>query len=140
MWGLCRGESDIPNLDIPINRIILLDIQPLNKKNNKMDWTQTFTIITTTLAATLGSTTFLYLMTSKRIDHIEVRFLGMDEQFIAQDKKWAELFISMDQNRREDYKHIDNKWERLFERFAAQDNKLEKLTERLTIVGTQKST
>ena len=86
-----------------------------------MDWTQTFTIIATTLGATLGSTAFLYLMTSKRIDHIETRFLGMDEQFIAQDKKWAELFMSMDQNRREDYRHMDEKWERLFERLSFQD-------------------
>lgn len=79
-----------------------------------MDWTQTFTIIATTLGATLGSTTFLYLMTSKRIDHIETRFLEMD-------RKWADLFTNMDNNHREDYKYMDSKWERLFERLSIQD-------------------
>ena len=63
-----------------------------------MDWTQTYTILGTTLTATLGATFGFYLI-------------------IRDDIK------SMDNRHREDMIRMDKKWEHLFERLFFKDQK-----------------
>ena len=61
-----------------------------------MDWTQTYTIISTTLGRTLAACLFFYVITSKRMDRMETFH-------------------------REDMKSMDSKWERLFEKLLLKE-------------------
>jgi hypothetical protein len=77
-----------------------------------MDWMQVLTI----LGATVGSTYVFYLITEKRIDHLNEALIRLDDKwdarFFALDEKWESRFVA-----------IDEKWERLFERLLIQDKK-----------------
>lgn len=61
-----------------------------------MDWMQTYTIIATTLGGLLGACAFFYIITSKRMDRMEIFH-------------------------REDIKNMDAKWERLFEKLLIKE-------------------
>jgi hypothetical protein len=72
-------------------------------KEKKMDWTQTYTIISTTLGGTLAACLSFYIITAKRMDRT-------DQMIDANNK-----------NHREDMIRMDEKWERLFEKLLLKE-------------------
>jgi predicted nuclease with TOPRIM domain len=93
-----------------------------------MDWMQVLTIVSTIVASIYALHSFLRSDIKEFKQEIKEDMLAHEERF----ERRMEIIEADRRYNDERVRHIDEKWERLFERFAAQDTMLEKLTARLS--------